>query len=203
MSEIVSTTIDMIRHGEPVGGKKYRGQLDDPLSEKGWKQMREALADHNPWNVIISSSLSRCLEFAREVGERHGITVIEEPRFMEIGFGEWEGRSAAELLEENPQQLYQFWNDPLNNIPPGAESLYEFEERVLGAWAEMLTRHTGKHILLVGHAGMMRMIIRHILDMPIDRMFRLQVANAAITRICVDDDGDTAFPRLIFHDGRL
>ena len=33
------TTIDLIRHGEPVGGSKYRGQTDDPLSEKGWAQI--------------------------------------------------------------------------------------------------------------------------------------------------------------------
>jgi len=31
-----TTTIDLLRHGEPVGGKRYRGQIDDPLSEKGW-----------------------------------------------------------------------------------------------------------------------------------------------------------------------
>ena len=48
MSELVNTTIDLIRHGEPVGGRKYRGQIDDPLSDKGWTQMRQAVADHKP-----------------------------------------------------------------------------------------------------------------------------------------------------------
>ena len=38
------TLIDMIRHGEPVGGRRYRGQIDDPLSEKGWRQMWAAVA---------------------------------------------------------------------------------------------------------------------------------------------------------------
>ena len=40
------TTIDLIRHGEPVGGRKYRGQTDDPLSEKGWEQMWKAVGDY-------------------------------------------------------------------------------------------------------------------------------------------------------------
>ena len=44
MSEKIVTRIDLIRHGEPVGGRRYRGQIDDPLSEKGWKQMREECA---------------------------------------------------------------------------------------------------------------------------------------------------------------
>ena len=33
------TVIDLIRHGEPVGGRRYRGHIDDPLSERGWQQM--------------------------------------------------------------------------------------------------------------------------------------------------------------------
>ncbi|MHB1590203.1 MAG: histidine phosphatase family protein [Sulfuricella sp.] len=40
-----STTIDLIRHGEPVGGRRYRGRTDDPLSEKGWNQMWTAVGD--------------------------------------------------------------------------------------------------------------------------------------------------------------
>ena len=203
MSELVNTTIDLIRHGEPVGGRKYRGQIDDPLSNKGWTQMRQAVADHKPWDVIISSTLSRCIEFAQELGQRHAIKVISEPRFIEIGFGEWEGRTANELAQEDARQVQRFLADPLNNTPRGAETLYEFEARIIGAWNDVLQQHAGRHVLLVGHAGMMRMILRHVLDMPLERMFRIQVANAAITRIRVEGTGNNAFPRLLFHDGRL
>ena len=203
MSELVNTTIDLIRHGEPVGGRKYRGQIDDPLSDKGWRQMREAVADHKPWDVIISSTLNRCIEFAQELGQRHAIEVIREPRFIEIDFGEWEGRTANELAREDARQVQRFLADPLNNTPRGAETLYEFEARIIGAWNDVLQQHAGRHVLLVGHAGMMRMIMRHVLDMPLERMFRIQVANAAITRIRVEGTGNNAFPRLLFHDGRL
>ena len=203
MSDRPSTTIDLIRHGEPVGGRRYRGQIDDPLSEKGWAQMRAAVDDHKPWNVIISSTLSRCLEFAQELGQRHAIEVIAEPRFIEIGFGEWEGRTANELNQEDADQVFNFLTDPLNHIPPGAETLYQFEARIIEAWNDVLQQHAGQHVLLVGHAGMMRMIIRHILEMPLERLFRIQVANAAITRIRVEGVGKEAFPRLLFHDGRL
>ncbi|MFO7446727.1 MAG: hypothetical protein R6W90_10190, partial [Ignavibacteriaceae bacterium] len=37
-------------------GRRYRGQTDDPLSEKGWQQMREAVGEHRPWDVIVSSN---------------------------------------------------------------------------------------------------------------------------------------------------
>ena len=203
MNMQVVTRIDLIRHGEPVGGKKYRGQIDDPLSEKGWAQMREAVGDHHPWDALICSSLRRCREFAEELAARHGLPVTDDPRFMEIGFGEWEGCTASELLKEDPQALYRFWSDPLNNTPPGAETLAEFEQRVIAGWNDILREHQGRHVLLVGHAGMIRMIIRHVLDMPLDRMFRLQVALAGISRIEVEGEGPDALPRLVFHGGRL
>lgn len=203
MSNVVTTTIDLIRHGEPVGGRKYRGQIDDPLSDKGWAQMREAVGDHRPWDVIVSSTLSRCIDFAQELGQRVGIDVKAEPRLMEIGFGEWEGHTASELEQADPGQVQRFLNDPLNNRPPGAETLAEFETRVIGAWNDLLQQHAGQHVLLVGHAGIMRMIIRHVLDMPIDRIYRIQVANAAVTRIRVEGKDPNAFSRLLFHDGNL
>lgn len=203
MDEASTTVVDMIRHGEPVGGKKYRGQINDPLSDKGWRQMREAVADHHPWDAIISSTLSRCEAFARELSERHGLPMFLDDRLMEIGFGNWEGLSAAELMEQEPDILMRFWSDPINNTPPGAESLADFRTRVIAAWEDILAEHVGKHVLVVGHAGQMRMVIRHVLDMPLDKMFRIQVPNAGITRIMVEGQGDKALPRLVFHAGQL
>jgi alpha-ribazole phosphatase len=203
----VSTRIDMIRHGEPVGGSRYRGQIDDPLSDKGWQQMRNAVADHAPWDQIISSSLCRCADFASELAARHQIPLTLDERLVEIGFGEWEGRSATELMESSPDILMNFWRDPINHTPPNGERLLDFQSRVIAAWEEIVERYAGQHLLLVGHAGQMRMVIRHILGMPLDKMFRLQIANAGITRIQIDgpQGGTTAemLPRLIFHDGRL
>lgn len=204
MSEqAITTTIDLIRHGEPVGGRKYRGHLDDPLSEKGWRQMRNAVGDHRPWDLIVSSPLCRCADFARELGGRHGLPVQIEPRLKEIGFGAWEGKTVDELEAAEPGCLWRFYNDPLNQTPPGAETLAAFRDRIVAAWDDLLVQHAGKHLLLVGHAGMMRMILRNVLQMPLESMFRIQVANAAISRIQVDGRGAEALPRLLFHDGRL
>jgi alpha-ribazole phosphatase/probable phosphoglycerate mutase len=203
MSEYTTTLVELIRHGEPVGGRRYRGQVDDPLSDKGWRQMRDAVGEHHPWQAIVSSPLQRCAAFAEELAARHGLPLQLEARLMEIGFGAWEGKTAAELLADDPERLAQFWRDPLHHTPPGAETLPAFRERIIAGWNDLLARHAGQHVLVVGHAGMMRMIIREVLDMPLDRLFRLQVGNAAITRIRIDGDGAEALPQLVFHDGRL
>ena len=91
------TLFDLLRHGEPVGGSRYRGQIDDPLSERGWQQMWEAVDAVTCWQRIVTSPLLRCREFALQLGERLDIPVHAEARFREVGFGEWEGRTRAEL----------------------------------------------------------------------------------------------------------
>ena len=198
-----TTTIDMIRHGEPVGGRRYRGQIDDPLSDKGWQQMHAAVGEHKPWDVIISSSLCRCLDFARQLSERHAIPLQEEPRLREIGFGEWEGKTAADIMQHDAKRLLNFWQSPLEHTPPGAETLHDFATRVIGAYEDILEQHRGKHVLLVGHAGQQRMVIRHVLAMPLEKMFTLNIVNAGISRIRVEYYDDTCFSKLVFMNGQL
>jgi len=192
--------VDLIRHGEPVGGRRYRGQIDDPLSDKGWQQMWAAVATAQPWQAIVTSTLSRCRDFARALAERHGIDVIEEPRFQELGFGDWEGRTAAELCVDDPERLLKFFSDPVAHKPNGAEPLADFSARVVAAWDAVLQQHKDKHVLIVAHAGVIRAITAHVLGMPISHLFRLQVGNAAISRIQLDA---TRPPVLSLHNGHL
>lgn len=197
------TLIDLMRHGEPVGGKRYRGQIDDPLSDKGWEQMRLAVNGHKPWDMIIASSLSRCADFAREVSGEHNIAMETDERFMEIGFGDWEGSTAEELMKTDQEILLRFWKDPVNNTPPGAEAVTDFQLRIVTAWRDVLERYHGKHILIISHAGVMRMILRHVLNMSLDSMFRIEVPIAGISRVRVHGKQDDALPRLVFHAGKL
>jgi alpha-ribazole phosphatase len=203
MNEAV-TIVDLIRHGEPVGGSgRYRGQIDDPLSDKGWRQMREAVADHCPWQVVVSSPLSRCAAFAEEVAQRHTLPLSLDERLMEIGFGEWEGRTKEEISAADPMALQNFYNDPITFRPPGAETLADFEQRIAAAWQGVLQLHGNRHVLLVAHAGVIRMVVRHILGSPLESMFRIHVPNAGITRIRVDGEGQQALTSLMFHAGSL
>ena len=199
----MTTVVDLLRHGEPLGGHIYRGQLDHALTEKGWQQMREAVAEHKPWQQIVTSPLSRCADFANELAQRLDIPLQSQADFMEIAFGDWEGQSAQQLEIENKAAFYAFYDDPVNNTPPKAESLLAFEQRVSLAWSELLKQYQDKHVLVVGHAGMMRMIISHILQMPKDAMYRIHIPNAGISRISVSGQGARAYPQLLFHAGTL
>ncbi|MBC8519786.1 MAG: alpha-ribazole phosphatase [Gammaproteobacteria bacterium] len=197
------TTVDLIRHGEPEGGSRYRGHIDDPLSKRGWEQMRSVVEEFAPWNRVLTSPLSRCREFAVELAEREQIPMEEIRDFMEIGFGAWEGKSAKELMDDDPESLRRFWSDPINNTPPDAETIGDFSQRITVRWEQIINDFRGEHMLVVGHAGVIRMIISHVLGMPMERMFRIDVPNAGISRIQIDHFGEESLPRLIFHAGIL
>jgi len=177
------TTLDFMRHGEPVGGRKYRGQIDDPLSDKGWAQMREAVGEHCPWSRIVSSPLARCSAFALELAARHQLSLTLEDRLKEVGFGAWEGKSAAELNEENPLQLPRFKADPINARPPGAEPVEKFFQRVAEGVESLLQNFPEEHLLVICHAGVIRMAMAHGLDIPLNNAYRIEVPTAGITRI--------------------
>ena len=79
--------IDLLRHGEPVGGRMYRGQVDHPLSKKGWCEMNESVAKSTGWDVIYHSPLLRCSEFSADLSQQLGIPAKLDDRLKEIGFG--------------------------------------------------------------------------------------------------------------------
>ena len=182
------TVVDLLRHGEPVGGRRYRGQLDDALSERGWEQMWQAIGDRNEWHQIVTSPLQRCHAFATALGERHGLPVQGEPRFAEVGFGEWEGKTRAELEALIPGQVSRFYQDPVSNRPPGAESLDDLALRQKWEFTAVLTAYRGQSVLVVAHAGVIRAILSQVLSMPSQAMYRINVANAGMTRLVTARD---------------
>lgn len=199
----MTTVFDFMRHGEPVGGRKYRGQIDDPLSDKGWAQMRETVADFAGWDAIVSSPLSRCQAFSRELAEKLGKPLHFDERLKEVGFGEWEGKTAAELKAADPDLLHRFKLDPIGARPAGAEPLPDFHARVGAALQDVLQQHSGKHVLVVCHAGVIRMVLAHALAMPLANAYRIHVASASLARLVAQPTGQGVLWQLRFLDGRV
>ena len=183
-----TTTIDLLRHGEPVGGRRYRGQVDDPLSERGWQQMWHAVSADSPWQTIISSPLLRCREFAEALSQRLALPLSVDDRLKEVGFGEWEGQTGDMLRQQDDQILNRFYHDPVTHRPKGAEPLESFSQRVDQALQTAVARHQGGHILVVAHAGVIRSAISLTLGLPIGNMYRLSIGNASLSRIEVGAD---------------
>lgn len=181
-----NTRIDIIRHGEPEGGRRYRGSgVDDPLSQVGWQQMWNAVEDKT-WDHIISSPLLRCVEFSAALADSLGIKYSVNDNLKEIGFGSWEGRTPEDIEKNEGDALERFLQDPVHNRPPEAEPLDDFAKRVDDVYSAIAEQYKGQHVLIVAHAGVIRAITSLILRMSLDDVYsRLKIEYAAIatTRI--------------------
>jgi broad specificity phosphatase PhoE len=193
-----ATVIDLLRHGEPVGGKRFRGQRDDPLSELGWRQSWDAVGEGAPWQHIVSSPLQRCAAFAEALASRHGLTFSIEPAFKEIGFGDWEGQTPEAIQRHAPEEYRRYRADPLRFMPPGAEPMAAFMERVARAWDGLLAGQRGRRVLVVCHAGVVRAVLAAVLGVTPERLFRIHIGYGARTRLVAVGDHP---PTLVFHEG--
>jgi len=198
------TIIDLIRHGEPVGGTRLRGAQDDPLSELGWQQMRDSVGAYDKWSHVVSSPLKRCSHFAEELSGRLALPMAVEPDFREIHFGAWEGLTTKELMERDADALKRYWQDPDQHTPQGGEALSDFVDRVHGAWQQLLERSQEEHTLLVCHGGVIRAILTGVLGMPRDKLWNFDVPYANATRIVYHHFPDgTHASQLRFHQARF
>jgi len=196
----MTITIDLLRHGEVAGGLRLRGYKDDPLSDKGWQQLRDVIKGKTlPWDTIISSPLQRCALFAEEVSKQHEKPLHIKHGFKEISFGDWEGQLFSDLYKNKPEEMSRYWNNPSVATPPNGEPYDDFEARVHQAWDELVAEHANKHILLVAHGGTIRALLRKVINFPVPSFFKIEVPNASLSRITIDDD----ISRLTFINGQL
>jgi alpha-ribazole phosphatase len=183
----MTTFIDLLRHGETMNSHRYCGSTDYPLTQLGWTQMWRTIEKNPPqWQQIITSPLIRCTDFAHMLGQHYLIPVIQDARIQEIHFGEWEDRSAAELMQTDADALSRFWHNPLSYPPPHGEYLLDFEARVLSAWHDIQQQYAGKKILLITHSGVIRVIMCHIQQHPLKRLLELEVSHAGIKHVSIE-----------------
>ena len=196
---MLKTTVDFLRHGEVSGGTYYRGSTDDPLTKLGWQQMQCAVNGQS-WDQIITSPLHRCLDFAQHMHTQTNIPFSTTPKWQEINFGSWEGKTAEQI---NSTALKQYYRDPMHNTPENAESYSVFMTRIEQAWKRLITDHLGKHLLVITHAGVIRNLFILLLNLPIDKVFSIQVDHASLTRFQIIHDNPDDFIQLVFHNFRL
>jgi len=192
MSSLI-TTIDLLRHGEVEGDAVYRGSTDDLLTDVGWQQMVAALKDKKDWDLIVSSPLQRCLEFAQLIAEEDEIDLQIDKSFQEIDFGLWEGLSPDKIMKNEADNLKAWWQSPTRVTPPEGEDFHEFQARVLKTLKQIVTDNKGQKLLLVTHAGVIRVILMYVLGMQEENLFRLNVDNASFSQIHIyhDKQGDS------------
>ena len=189
------TRIIAIRHGETAWNvdTRIQGHLDIPLSANGrWQAERlaEALRGE-PIQAIYASDLTRAWETAAYVGRATGVNVTPEIGLRERGFGDFEGKTFAEIEVLLPEQSLRWRKRDPEFSPAGGESLVALRARVVEAAQRLAALHPGEQIALIGHGGVMDVLYRAATRLDIQAPRTWTLGNAAINRLMWTPEGFT------------
>ena len=189
------TRIIAIRHGETAWNvdTRIQGHLDIPLSANGrWQAERlaDALKDASI-SAIYASDLTRAWETAQYVGQAQGLQVTKEIGLRERDFGDFAGKTFAEIEVLLPDQSMRWRKRDPHFYPAGGESLVALRARVLEAAERLAAQHPGEQIALIGHGGVMDVLYRAATRLDIQAPRTWALGNAAINRLLWTPEGFT------------
>jgi broad specificity phosphatase PhoE len=166
----------LVRHGETewTVSRQHTGRTDIELTPAGEEQAQAlalTLAQHS-FAAVFTSPLERAHRTA-ELAGFDGARV--DDRLVEIDYGEYEGRTSAEIREERPGWL--LWRDG----SPGGESIEEAGRRADGV-IEEIARVDGD-VLLFGHGHFSRVLGARLLGLPASEGRLLMLSPGSISVI--------------------
>lgn len=164
------TTIYMVRHGQTDLNqqKVYFGWSDVSLNADGERQcqtVKEKLVGIE-FDAVITSPLKRTVESAMIIhGMIDDLVICEE--LKELNFGRWEGLHFTEI-EKIYKEQWALWSvDWVNFCIPQGESFALLYQRVQACLFKLLDKYRNQTILIVGHAGVLKIISVIILKLPL------------------------------------
>jgi alpha-ribazole phosphatase len=153
-----------IRHAETEMAGRYCGHSDPDLNAQGRAQLIKLshLLCAEPFDAVYSSDLRRASHTARAITAGRNIPRVLRPALREIDFGDWEGMSWEQIEQLDPEYAREWIASYPNLAAPSGESFQAFEQRILEEVNHLLERNRGP-IAVVTHAGVLRVVLRHLL----------------------------------------
>jgi len=172
------TRIHLIRHGQVVGydQQRYNGQTDVALTDLGVEQyhrLKERLAE-TPISACYTSDLTRCVTGATIICEQFGIEPVRRRELRELNIGVWEGMTWQEIQATWPEEWRARLADLVNHRVTRGESLLDVETRVMPVINEIVERHKGQELLVVGHGGVNRIVLLNAIGAPLAKAFNIE-----------------------------
>jgi alpha-ribazole phosphatase len=180
------TMLYLMRHGaiEAAKEKRFIGQIDLPLSPDGRKQSeRQGRQLRNiPFSGVWCSDLKRAYETAAIVCRDRDLTLQPVPQLREIHLGQWDGMAMSQIRKALPD-LWQARGEDIGHFrPPGAESFADLQQRVVPFIRHIAAQSAG-NMLIVTHAGVIRVLLCQVLQMPLSHLFRIHLDYGGLTLI--------------------
>jgi len=178
--------IFLVRHGQIDYGKekRYIGIIDIPLSNAGIGQAQRLREFFSGMELekAFTSPLTRCLQTTGILLQGSNTDTVVLNELKEINMGEWENQTIDFIKERFPEMYAKRGANLDSFIPPGGESFEHLQKRVMPAF-ENIVANTAGNILIVGHAGVNRVILSKLVGLPLQDIFKIHQPYGCINQL--------------------
>ena len=164
----------IVRHGETEWNviKRFQGQLNTPLTEKGIEKLRETgkKLENVLFDEVYTSELGRTVASAEIIlNENRGyknkkLELKKLAELNEVYFGVWQGLTYEGVFLKYPEEannyFYNVKNYKAENVE--AENLKNALERFLKGINKILDSHKSGNILVVTHGTVLEMFMNYV-----------------------------------------
>lgn len=182
-------TILLIRHAtNPMVGKGLTGWLPGVSLDENGRGQAETLARELgdlPLGAIYASPLERAQETAAPLAIRRNLSIISEPRFGEVRFGDWQGKDYAEIAKDPIWLSFNSFRS--GTRAPGGELMLETQARMVAGLLDIAGKHAGETVAVFSHADAIKTALCWALGIPIDFHQRLEIAPASVSTLALSD----------------
>jgi probable phosphoglycerate mutase len=182
------TIFYLVRHASCAGlGEKLWGRTEGVCLTHYGKTEARQLAERFrevKLNAIYSSPLERTLETAEAIARVGRLDVTLSDAFNEIDFGNWTGKSFAQLAGD--EQWHRFNSERSVTTIPRGESFLDVQARVVAELKRLSLEHPDERVAIVSHADVIKAAIGYAKETPIDLLQDIEIAPCSVTVLIAD-----------------
>jgi broad specificity phosphatase PhoE len=193
------TEIYLVRHGQSIHNEKQiiAGQLDSELTGQGIADAHSVARaiGRNDFDAIYCSDLKRARETAEIIVKTLNLTcpLSLSPLLRELDFGEYTNQPVSDAFHFLDYKVVQ------DRRYPAGESFQDMRKRIAQFVNQLHTEALGKRLLLVAHAGSIRMLLI-VLDRGHREQYLTQTfSNRYLGKVLLGDKGEEFSYELIHN----
>ncbi len=189
------TYLYLLRHAATEANLALPARLqgrrhNPPLAPTGVRQAeatRDLLASREIQHCYCSPLL-RAVQTAAIVGKPHGVTPTPLEALTECDIGRWEGLDWQTIRYLDADGYQKFMANPAEHGYPGGESFRDVYNRVAPALDELLRKHRGEKLLVVGHHVVNRTYLASLMGLAPDQARQVTLDNCGVSLVVCDGD---------------
>ena len=180
------TTLVLVRHGAHDWlGRGIAGRMPGVVLNADGVAQAERLVERlsqRALAAIYSSPIERARQTAAPLAQARGLAVAIDDAFSEIDFGDWTGRTFAELDADSDR--WRTWCERKSiAAAPGGEAFTAVQRRVLDGLERLRRRHPADAVVVFSHGDIIKAAIAGVLGLSVDHIERFEIAPASVSVI--------------------